>query len=167
MSSQTNDMLDFNDGPGDKIPSSLIVLSILSFVGCGISAISAFWSFAMAKKSYQDLQTAQSKMENAPAFLRKMVGPEMLEMARKAMENRMPILLVGLAGVVLCVWGALEMRKLKKQGFLLWVAGEFFPVIANFILLGAGVLAGFALFGLLIPIIFLILYGVNRKHLIY
>ncbi len=167
MTNQTNDVLQFNEGEAPKLPSSLNVLTILTFIGCAVGAISSVWSYVSAQKSYDDLVAAQSKMEDAPAFLRKMMGPEMVEMARKAAENRTVILMLGLAGIALCLWGALEMRKLKKQGFILWVAGEFLPIIAAAVVLGTGVFSGLALFGFLVPVIFLILYGVNRKHLIY
>ena len=76
-------------------------------------------------------------------------------------------MLLTLVGAALCLWGALEMRKLKKQGFILWVAGEFLPVIGVLIIIGAGIFAGFALIALIFPIVFLILYGVQRKNLVY
>lgn len=167
MTNQTNDMLQMNEGDTPKLPTSLNVLTILTFIGCAIAAISSIWGFVSAQKSYDDLVAAQGKMDDAPAFVKKMMGPEMLEMSRKAAENRTVILLIGLAGVALCLWGALEMRKLKKQGFILWVAGEFLPIIATAVVLGFGVFTGFAAIGLVFPIIFLILYGVNKKHLIY
>lgn len=167
MANQTNDTLDFNEGETPKLPSSLNVLTILTFIGCGIGALSSIWSFISAKKSYDDLVAAQSKMEDAPAFLKKMMGPEMIEMARKAAENRTVLLLIGLVGIALCTWGALEMRKLKKQGFILWTAGEFLPLIAGVIILGSGMFAGLAVIGMVIPVVFLILYAVNKKHLIY
>lgn len=167
MTNQTNDMLQFNEGEAPKLPSSLNVLTILTFIGCAVGAISSIFSFMTAEKSYKDIVANQDKMENAPAFVKKMMGPEMVEMARKAAENKMVILIIGLAGIALCLWGAIEMRKLKKQGFILWVAGEFLPIIATGIVLGFGIFAGFAAIGLLVPIVFLILYGVNRKHLVY
>ncbi len=109
----------------------------------------------------------QDKMEEMPAFMKKMMGPDALENARRTMENKVPVLLLTLVGVALCLYGAIEMRKLKKQGFTLWVAGEFLPIIGAFIFIGSGMFSGFALFALLFPLVFLILYAVNKKHLIY
>jgi hypothetical protein len=88
-------------------------------------------------------------------------------MSRKAMENRMPLLIVGLLGSALCLYGALEMRKLKKQGYLLWLIGEIIPLIGTMLFLGAASLSGFGLIGIVFPIIFIILYTVYRKELIY
>ena len=106
-------------------------------------------------------------MDEMPAMVKKMMGPDAFENARKTMENKVPVLILTLLGVGLCFYGALEMRKLKKQGFTLWVAGEFLPIIAMFFFIGSGMFSGFALFAYLFPVIFLILYAVNKKHLIY
>ena len=164
---QTNDLLEFNDGQKPTLPGSLNVLTILTFIGCALGIISAIWNYARADKGYKDLVAAQDKIADAPAWAKKMMGPEMVEMARKSAENKLPILLLTLVGIGLCLWGALEMRKLKKQGFILWVAGEFLPVIGVFIFLGAAAFSGFLLFFQIIPIVFLILYAVQRKYLIY
>ncbi len=50
---------------------------------------------------------------------------------------------------------------------MLWAVGEFLPLIGGFIFIGTGMLSGFASFALLFPIAFLIMYAVNKKHLIY
>lgn len=166
MSSQPNDVLDFNDGK-PALPSSLNVLTILTFIGCGLGFISAFWQYSRAEKGYNDLLKARENIDQAPAFVKGMLTPEAVEIARKSMEFKLPIMLITLVGTALCLWGALEMRKLKKQGYLLWVIGEFLPIIGGIIFLGFGMLSGFYLIFMSIPILFLILYTVNKKHLIY
>lgn len=166
-SNQTNDVLDFTDGQKPALPSGLNVLTILTFIGCGIGILSGIWQYFRAEKGYKDLLKAQENIENAPAFLKKMMGPEMVEMARKSMEYKLPLLLLTLIGCGLCLYGALEMRKLKKQGFILWVAGEFAPILASVVFVGTGMFNGFGLIAMLFPIAFLILYAVNKKHLIY
>lgn len=164
---QPNDVLDYNDGQKPALPSSLNVLTILTFIGCGVGLISAVWSYFRAEKGYNDLVKAQENLAQAPAWAKGMMGPEAVEMARKSMQFKLPILLLSLIGVALCLYGAIEMRKLKKQGFILWVAGEFLPIIGVLAFLGMGMLSGFYLIGFAFPVIFLILYAVNRKHLIY
>ena len=164
---QPNDLLDLNDGQKPTLPGSLNVLTILTFIGCGLGFIGALWNYFNAEKGYKDLVKAQENMTEAPAWAKKMMGPEMVEMARKSMEYKLPIMLLTVVGVGLCLWGALEMRKLKKQGFMLWVVGEFLPIIGSVIFIGMGALSGFALIFYAFPVIFLILYAVNRKHLIY
>ena len=167
MSSNTPDFLDTQDGRAPELPSFLNVLTILTFVGCAIELITSVWRYISAEKSVQQLVEAQKNMDGAPEWAKKMAGPEAMAMAQKAMENKMPLLLVTLAGTALCFWGALEMRKLKKQGFILWAVGEFLPIIGSIIILGAGIFSGLSAFILLFPIVFLIMYAVNRKHLLY
>ena len=162
-----NDLLEFNDAQKPALPGSLNVLTILTFIGCALGLCGGIWQYFRAEKGYNDLVKAQENIDQVPAWARGMMGPEMVEMARKSMEYKLPILLLTLIGVGLCLYGAMEMRKLKKQGFMLWVVGEFLPIIGGVIFVGTGMFAGLALIGVAFPVIFLILYGVNRKHLIY
>ena len=161
------DQLNFSEEDKPTLGTGLNVLTILTFVGCGILLISSIYSFLSAEKSYDAIVKAQDNMANAPAWVKGMMGPEMVEMAKKTMENKIPILLLNLVGVALCTYGAMEMRKLKKQGFVIWLAGEVVPIIASFLFVGVGVFKGFSSIILLFPIIFIILYSVQRKNLVY
>lgn len=120
-----------------------------------------------ADQSYKDIVAAQDKMADAPKWAKSFMGPEMVEMAKKSAENKLPIMLLTLVGAGLCLWGALEMRKLKKQGFMLWVIGEFLPIIGGVIFVGMGMFTGLSAIGFVFPLIFLILYLVQRKYLVY
>jgi hypothetical protein len=166
-SNATSDFLDTNDGQAPRLPSFLNVLTILTLVGCAIELITAAWRYISAEKSVEQMVDAQNKLEGAPEWAKKMAGPEALALAQKALENKLPLLLVTLAGTALCLWGALEMRKLKKQGFVLWLVGESLPIIGSVIILGTGVFAGLSALILIFPLIFMIMYAVNRKHLLY
>ena len=163
---QTAD-IDFNAGEKPVLPSGLKVLTILTFVGCAIGFISSIWTYVNAEKSYRQLVEAQDKMADAPAWAKGMMGPDMLEMSKRSMENKLPLLILGLVATALCLYGALEMRKLKKQGFILWLVGEVLPILAGIIFLGIGIFKGFALIGILFPVVFIILYLAQRKYLIY
>jgi hypothetical protein len=167
-STTTKDVLDF-PGAAPKPSSGLNIITILTIVGSILGLISSVWTFISAKKSYETMKTTMDsgKLDDAPGWAKGMMTPEMLEMSRKAMENRMPLLIVGLIGSALCLYGALEMRKLKKQGYLLWLIGEIIPLIGTMLFLGAASLSGFGLIGIVFPIIFIILYTVYRKELIY
>jgi hypothetical protein len=149
-----------------KIPETLNVLTILTFIGCGLGFLSSLWSFFSAQKSYDAMLQAQGNLENAPDFAKKLAGPEMLEMLRKTLENRIPILLLGVVGYALCLYGAIQMRARKKQGFGIYVIGELLPVAGALIFIGFGILTGFTLaFAFLIPALFIILYATQLKHL--
>ena len=87
---------------------------------------------------------------------------------RKAATNKLPILVVTLIGAILCILGAIDMRKLKMQGYYMWLIGELFPVIATVILLGMASISGWtAYFGYAFLLLFIILYTTQRKYLIY
>jgi hypothetical protein len=161
------DSINFSEEEKPTLSSGLNVLTILTFVGSGLALVSAFWTYFTVEKSYQAILKAQENMENAPAFLKGLMGPEMVENARKSVENKLPILVLTVVGAALCIYGALEMRKLKKQGFILWLAGELLPIVASVIFLGFALFKGFAALFMLIPIAFIILYAVQRKNLVY
>ena len=163
---ETTDLLEFNDGKGEPMSSTLKVLTILTIIGSSLGILGGIWNYFRADKAYKDLVDAQDKLSEAPAWARKMMGPDVVEMARKSAENKLPIMLITLVGSALCLWGALEMRKLKKQGFLLWVVGEFVPIAGGLIFIGGAMFSGFSIIGIIFPIIFLILYLTQRKYLV-
>ncbi len=94
-----------------------------------------------------------------------MVGPQALEMARKSYESRFPMLIIGLVAIGLCIYGAMQMRTLKKQGFYMWLIGELLPVIGGIIFIGMGMFSGLAMLGLIVPVLFIILYSTQLKYL--
>ena len=106
------------------------------------------------------------KLDEAPKWAKGMMTPEMLEMTKKVYENKVPILVLSLVALALCLYGALEMRKLKKQGYTFWLIGEILPFATTIIFMGVAAFSGFGLLMALIPIVFIILYTVNRKYLI-
>lgn len=169
MSQETNTNDSLNEFDKPKLPGSLNVLTILTIVGSILGLLSSCYSFFTAKKSYDSMKEMMDsgKLDNAPSWAKGMMTPEMLEMTRKAAENKLPILILGLVASALCLYGAIEMRKLKKQGYVFWLAGELLPFISTFIFLGAVAFSGFGLLMAFIPVVFIILYTVNRKHLVY
>jgi len=151
-----------------KLPGSLNVLSILTFIGCGIGLLFSFGGFAFMEWSLKMMDKAQSDgnaklsdkqindMENSRLIIEKM------------MAHKWPLILIGLVGIGLCFYGVLMMRKLKKDGFYIYTVGELLPTIASTVLLGFstqfnGVMS--YVFGLVIPILFVILYANNLKYL--
>lgn len=161
------DSINFREEDKPTLSSGLNVLTILTFIGSGIALLSAFWTYFTVEKSYQTILKAQENMGDAPAFVKSFMGPEMLENARKSVENKLPILILTVVGAALCIYGAMEMRKLKKQGFILWLAGEILPIAGTAIFLGFALFKGLAALFLLIPVAFIILYAVQYKNLVY
>jgi hypothetical protein len=161
----TTNILDDQTGK-KKLPDMLNVLTWLTFIGCALGFVSAIWSFIGAKKAYETQVELQSKMEGAPDVVKRMMGPDPVAMALKTLENRTPILLLSLVSVGLCLYGALEMRKRKKAGFSIYLIGEILPIITTFIFIGIGLLSTFTMtLAFLFPILFIILYATQLKHL--
>ena len=164
-----NDVLDFAGDGKPTLPSGLNVLTILTIIGSILGLISSIWSYVSSKATFEKMrETVDSgNMDKMPGWMKGMVGPDALVMYQKMYENRLPLLLIGLVGSILCLYGAMEMRKLKKQGYILWLIGEIVPVFGMLLFIGTGALHGFGLIGLLFPIVFIILYTANRKYLIH
>lgn len=154
------------------LPTGLNVLTILTYIGSAISFLSSIWSFSQAKKAYVERDKMLEQMNNPsmPAFAKKMMGtPEnYMTLVTKGYENRIPILIIGLVSVALCFIGAMQMRKLQKQGYLFYVIGEVLPIFAFVFFVGGFVITGFTfMFIVAIAILFIIMYTVNRKYLVY
>jgi hypothetical protein len=149
-----------------RLPGTLNTLTILTYIGCGIGLILSLITFIKAQAFYDDLLAKQGNLDNASDFERKMASPERIEMARKMLENKMPLLLLSLVGYALCLYGANQMRQRKKMGFSLYVIGEIVPVVALFIFIGTGAMMGVTLVtSLIFPAVFIILYATQLKHL--
>ena len=148
-----------------KLPSGINVLTILTFIGCGIGAI--FTAFLptiykillgfMDKAAANDDISAKDLAEMATA-------KNAIELAQ---ANMVPLIIINLIGIALCLVGALWMRKLKRDGYWLYVAGELLPVIGTFILLGTSQFTGVfsVLMAVGIPLLFISLYTMQRKYL--
>ncbi len=148
-----------------KLPSTLNVLTILTFIANGLGIISAFWSFARAQANYDTMVSTQDKLDSAPDWARKMAGPHPVETARAMLDNKVPVLIITLLACFLCFYGALQMRKLKKMGFSLYILGDIIPYTIG-IFIGFDVFTSFGyIFAILITIVFVILYATQLKHL--
>lgn len=161
----TADVLQFDDRPKPKLPAGLNVLTILTFIGCAWEVYNNIQNFIGGKKALEEFEKAQDKLAEAPAWAKKLAGPEVHEMMVQGIDNRIPLFIIGFIGTILCFYGALQMRKLKKEGYLLWLVGEVLPILGAIIFLPVFFKTIFVYF-LIIPVIFIILYTVQRKNLI-
>ncbi|HEY6900407.1 MAG TPA: hypothetical protein VI233_07185 [Puia sp.] len=147
-----------------KPTETLKVISVLTFIGSGIAIFGQVYSFLTAQKSYDTIVQMQDKMDQAPDFVKKMMGPDPIGTARKTLEARTPMLILAIVASVLCIYGAMQMRQLKKQGFPIYVVGELLPIVAYFIFIGQ--MSIFALcFSLIIAGLFIFLYAGQRKYM--
>jgi hypothetical protein len=149
------------------LPGMLNVLTILTFIGCGISYLSLLYSF-FTSGSYQKQMVKLQRMrddqgENSVGYK---IAEVTIEMAKKSYDNRYVILISGLIFTTMCLYGALQMRKLKKTGFAIYTIGELAPLAVTALLVGFSLLGGFMI---LIPaifaVLFVILYATQLKYM--
>lgn len=163
----TTEHLNFADAPNKKLPTGLNILTILTFIWCAVELYSNVSNFIKGRKAIEELEKAQLQMpENTPSWAKKMVGPETMEFATKSFENRIPLLIVGLIAVGLCIYGALEMRKQKIQGYYMWLVGEILPWVSLVLFTGTIFFKTFYVWMFLFPLLFIILYTLQRKNLV-
>lgn len=151
------------------VPGGLNVLTILTFIGCGIGFIGSIWQFFGASRNLQKMEETinSPNFDSMPGFVKKMMSPEAMELARKQYENRLPLLLIGLVALVLCLMGAINMRKLKMQGYYLYIVGELLPLVAMLIFVGVGFFSQFGgILTVVFSLLFVFLYTAQRKHLV-
>lgn len=166
------DSLNINEFDKPKLPTALNVLTILTFIGCALQLLGVVFGYVGAKKNLdeKDKILEQLNSGNMPGWAKSFM-PEAAkyeEMVTKSYDNRMPILLLGLVAVALCFYGALQMRKLKKQGFLLYIIGQLLPFITTALFIGMFMFSGIGFtIGSAISVLFILLYMTQRKHLVY
>jgi hypothetical protein len=146
----------------------LNALTILTLVGSALGMIFSISSYFTSQKNYETLRDAveSGQMDDAPSWMRSLISQDMVDNAQKLFENRLPIAVIGFLGSLLCLYGALEMRKLKSQGYTIWMLGEVLPVFAMLFLIGFNAFTGFNLLNVIIPGIFIFLYTTRRSELI-
>jgi hypothetical protein len=158
---------DLFDGQPKKLPGMLNVLTILTYIGCAIAYLSTIWGFIDSSnldKKRAEFDSLQDSMGDNEMASKMMEGS--LDIMQKSYDNRYILLISGLLFTTLCLVGAMQMRKLKKSGYPLYVIGEIAPVILSAILIGFSLVGGFMIIlGAVIAAIFVILYSTQRKYL--
>lgn len=150
-------------------PSSVLnTLSILTIIWSVISIIQNIYTYFNIEKNYAEMQQLfdSGKLNDAPGFVKNFVNKDTLLQLESAMHNKIPILILSVFGAILCLVGAVEMRKLKSHGYTFWLCGELLPILSTIIFVGINAYAGFSLLGLFFPVLFIVLYSVYRKELV-
>jgi len=163
---QTNNFLsEFEE---KEKTGNLKTLTVLTFIGCGLALFGAVYGFATADSSYDKMQEAinNGSVDKLPGFVKDMYSPERMEMMKKMGENKIPILIINLIATGLCLVGAIQMRRLKADGYWMWLIGEILPYLAMGFFLGAASVTGvFMYISYAIVAVFIILYSMQRKYL--
>ena len=168
---QARDMLNLEQKDMQKLPQMLNVLTILTYIGCAFAAIGAVYNYFTISASYKLVESMTSATEGLGGAESKTfqgIINQSAEIVKKQYDNRLMIMLLALVGAVLCFYGAMQMRNLKKQGYMFYVIGELLPILSFAIFVGFGSLFGgiAMIFGTLIAALFIILYTTQRKYLV-
>ena len=154
-----------------KLNSGLNVLTILTFIGCGIQLLASLFGYFSAKTNYENKDEVLRKMSSGdmPSFAKKMIpDPAIYEkMVTQSYLNRFPIIIISLVSIALCFYGALQMRKLKKQGFTFYAVGEILPFFSTAFFLGSFSLSGVWFYiSIAIALFFILMYAGQRKNMV-
>ncbi len=148
------------------IPKKINTLTTLTFVGCGIFGFLTLLTPLLMPfvLKFMDKAMASGTAELTPKQLEEFAKSR--ELMETMVTNMIPLMIIGLIGIALRLFGAITMRKLKKDGFLFYVAGHIIPLIGTIVIMGlsqfkeAGSYVGIILAGL-----FIFLYSKERKLL--
>lgn len=162
----SNDLLANTDVPVDTLPKGLNVLTILTFIGCGVFGIFTLLTPVITTFMLKIMDKASSSGQELSA---KQVAD--MEKSRHMMEltqaNMIPVVLIGMAGIILCLIGAVMMRKLKKDGFWIYVAGQILPIAGGFAVMGtAQYTSVWSYLAFIFPALFIFLYSQQRKYMV-
>ncbi|MBA3682720.1 MAG: hypothetical protein H0W73_16395 [Bacteroidetes bacterium] len=131
-------------------PVFLTVLCILSFIFAGLAVL-----------GYIFVITAMGAMTAGASALEGMAADSGATMNYTGPSAAMTwaYIIVGFVTVLISLYGVIQMWKLKKIGFFLYVGASVVSMIMGF------VYSGFGVMGVIFPILFIVLYGLNLKHM--
>lgn len=172
------ELIDSQDIKGER-PVFLTVLCILTWVGSGSGFIIALTNiftvnrisntFNNADVSFNDLA---KEMDNMPKTgepgeeFGRAFAKDIISSMDTAMEWMPTINLVNIGVCALCILAAFMMWNLKKTGFYIYTFSTIVAITMPLILMGGNLLGAVSAIGSgFFGILFVILYGVNLKHM--
>ena len=147
-----------------ELSEMLNILTILTFIGSGFSILMNVYSYMTMAESKLKIEESIAKLDSVEDTKIPFVNGFM-DSALKAIENGPILYPIAILVGVLCIIGALQMRKQKRIGFYIYLGACIIGAIVPIIILGGGFIGGMVLVGSVISILFIILYGVNIKQL--
>lgn len=159
-------MEETNSGAGApaKRPQFLTVLCILTYIGVGIGLIGSVMGY-MATQAAAAMMGGMESMGSAEGMSAMPGMEDAMATANAAFQYATMILGIGVLGSILCFVGAMMMWKQKKTGFYIYVVGEIVPPIVSVVLLGMTGMGALGMLGFILPIAFIVMYGLNLKHM--
>ena len=139
----------------------LTVFCILSILGCCLSVVWNIYEYYSITVSEVSLANMVKGEGNTYGLL---IGIQ--DVIKKAIDNALLNLIIGVLFSSICFYGVLMMWKLKKIGFFIYSLGEITPAIISFFLIGSGPIAAFfVVTRLIVSIVWVVLFATNFKNL--
>lgn len=157
---QFHDQISDEFTPKKKMPDMLNVLTILTFIGAGWQLINSVIAYATICGKVQDVN-AQASSVSGNGFAAQILHSS-ADMMYRSCEMKVPLLITGLLVNIACIAGAIMMRKLSVKGYYLYLIGEILGPVVSCLILGFSIFMGI---GFIFPILFIILYSTQLKHL--
>ncbi len=153
-------------------PTFLTVLCILTFIGSGLGIIGALISYSTADAAIVNLAESEEALDEArdeidseegtfANILKKVIDMSQEKMENITVEQIHQTAITSVFSSLLTLFGALFMWGLNIRGYFIYITGILILIIGNTIIssISDGLLAGFW------GILFIILYGLNLKHM--
>ncbi|MEO6303922.1 MAG: hypothetical protein ABIP51_12195, partial [Bacteroidia bacterium] len=136
-----------------KRPVFLTVLCILSFIAAGLAILGYITIITVMGAVTAGASALEGMSSEANAAMSQAVstGP--------SAALTWAYIVVGFVTVLISLYGVIQMWKLKKMGFYLYVGASAVSMIMGIVYSGFGVMA------VVFPVLFIVLYGLNLKHL--
>jgi hypothetical protein len=144
------------------IPKKINTLTTLTFVACGIFGFFTLITPLIMPFLLKFMDKAiSSSSELPPDKLAELAKNR--EMFESLVTNMIPLMVIGLVGIALRFLGAKQMRSLKKDGFLFYVAGHIIPFVGTTVIMGLSQFKeGGTYFGIVMAGLFIFLYSKER-----
>jgi hypothetical protein len=140
--------------PQEGLPGILGLLTTLTMIGSVLSVLGSLFTTLGCKVLLMEEVTDKMK-PNELAFL------------TATCEHKNILILGAVLGGVLCFAGAVMMRQLKHQGFLVYVVGQILPTLLSVIVMAELMFSDWkSWIGYGIMCFFIGLYATQRKHLV-
>ena len=163
---------DYEQKPAGR-PTFLTILCILTFVGSGLGLINGVYQFVTAEKAAQEMvrqnseASAEIQKSGKDDAGTKFAGKMINSVSKVSADDLKKGGVLAILAAIVCISGAFMMWKLRRIGYYVYIAGILIGIVSPFVVFGSSNLAaiiGSTVTGF-IGIAFIILYGVNVKHL--
>lgn len=151
---------DYNQ-VSNQLPQFLNVLTILTFIGSGLGILGSAFSLLTIESQRANLETMRGFYGDSGMVM----GMDVIKITEISLDNVGLLQGSALIAAIACIVGAMMMRKLQRNGFYIYLAASILATAVPIKVFGFSLMGGMVLFGALFTVAFVIMYGVNLKHM--